>query len=337
MNQSKFSLADVLTVLAALTFGFVCFLGANFLNINNDTVWGMPHTTGCIAMAVVCSMLLFIPAYGAKLLKRTSHNFKTCFVGEVILLTLFVLFAGFSATKTSPFTHYFTVSAQKSAINRKLQTSINQAENMFAKYESYADDRKKKYKDDLETLVAAEGTNHVAFAKYGFKPTSNVSGSIQIETKILTIQYDLFPSNYSDPTAKNGIKEVATKWLQDAKNTTSSWKPIGIVGIVNDIEKNSTNWLNTLVSLSEVREQGEQATSSFDYKLSFDDVKTHFTKLDSPTPLSNGLAMLVYILMLLSWFVTKRNTKSTYGFRALFRLLFSKKETKTSNDFTIEY
>jgi len=317
MNQTKFSLADVLTVLAALTFGFVCFLGANFLNINNDRVWGMSHTTGCVIMAVFCAMVLFGTVFGAKLLKRTSRNFKTCFVGEVILLTLFVLFAVFFATKTSPFSHYFTVTAKKSMINSKLQTSITQAENMFAAYESYALDRENLYKKTLEKVANAKGTNDKKYKAFGFQ-YNGISDDKQIEAKMFTVHADLFPTDYSDPIAKNGRKEVATKWLQNAKNITTSWKPIGIVGVVNNIQKNSNEWLNTLVTLSQVREQSEQ-TTPFDYKLSFDDVKTHFTKLDSPIPLSIGLAMLAYILMLLSWFVTIRSTRFP-GLKFLFGL-----------------
>jgi hypothetical protein len=80
------------------------------------------------------------------------------------------------------------------------------------------------------------------------------------------------------------------------------------VGVVNDVEKNSNDWLNTLVTLSQVREMSEQA-SDFEHSLSFDDVKTHFTKFHNPTPLSAGLATLAYLLMLLSWFVTKRSTR----------------------------
>jgi hypothetical protein len=317
MNQSKFSLADVLTVLAALAFGFVCFMGANFLNIGNETVWGMPHTTGCVVMAVVCSLLLFSTALGAKLLKRTSRNFKTFFVFEVILLALFVLFAAFFASKSSPFSHFFTVMAQKSEINSKLQTSITQAENMFAEYERYADNRKNLYKEKLQSVVAAKAGNTVEYAAYGFQ-NNGISDDKQIDTKMLTMQYDLFPSNYSDTVALNGTKEIATEWLQHAKNTTSSWKPIGIVNVVNNIEKNSNDWLNTLVTLSQVREQGEQATD-FDYTLSFEDVKTYFTRLESPTGLSLGLAVLAYALMLLSWFVTKRSTRFP-GLKFLFGL-----------------
>jgi len=317
MIKSKFSLADVLSVLAAIAFGFVCFMGANFLNIDNDKVWAMSHTTGCIVIAFVCSLLLFGTAYGAKRLKRTNRNFKTCFIWEVVLLVFFLLFAVFFVTKSSPFPHYFTVAAQKSVINSKLQTSITQAENMFAVYESYANDRETLYKNKLKSVVAAKRINPEEYQAYGFQ-NSGISDEKQIETKMLTIHADLFPNNYSDTTTNNGIKEVATKWLQNAKDITGGWKPIGIVGVVNDITMNSKDWLNTLVTLSQIREPGEQATD-FDYQLSFDDVKMYFTKLDSSTPLSIVLALLTYLLMLLSWFVTKRSTRFP-GLKLLFGL-----------------
>jgi len=37
MKQSKFSLADVLTLLTALAFGFICFLGKNFSTLGNTS------------------------------------------------------------------------------------------------------------------------------------------------------------------------------------------------------------------------------------------------------------------------------------------------------------
>lgn len=307
MKQSKFSLADVLAILATLAFGFVCFLGANFLNIGNDEVWRMPRITGCIVIAIFCSLLLFATAYGAKLLKKTSHNFRTCFIWEVILLTLFVFFAFFFSTKTSPFTHFFTVTAKKSEINSKLQKSILQAENMFAEYETYANRRKNQYQSTLQRVVATKQTAHLDYTAYGFQ-NSSIPDNVQIETKMFTLHADLFPSNYSDTIANNGIKEVAITWLQNAKSITSSWKPIGIVGVVNNIKKNSKDWLNTLVKLSTVRAQQEQATD-FEYTLLFDDVKTHFTKLENPTLLSIGFAVMVYLLIVLPWFVTKRDKR----------------------------
>lgn len=306
MNQSKFSLADVLSVSSALLFGFVCFLGLNFLKINTENVWGMDRTTGCIIIALICASSLFFTAYGAKLLKRTNVNFKTSFVLEVILLILFVLLALFFTTKSSPFTHYFTVSAQKSAINSKLQKGINQAENMFSEYETYANKRINDYENYLEGVVAQEFTFPPKFRSHGFVPTTNVSSDKQIATKMFTIRADLFPPHYSDTISGKGIKEVANDWIQNAKNVPISWKPIGIVGVVNDIEKNSNQWLDNLVTFSEKKEQGKQA-ADFAYSLSFDDVKTYFTKLNSPTPLSIMLGVVAYVFMILPWYVAKRD------------------------------
>lgn len=318
MNQSNFSLADVLTVLAALAFGFISFLGINFLNIGNDEVWGMPNTTGCILKALLISIILFGAAFGAKRLKRINHSFKTGFILEVILLILFILFAVYFAIKTSPFPHYFTVTNQRSEIIDKIHTNITQAENMFEAYENYASNRELIYKQKLMAVADAKRINPNEYKEYGFDDRSGVSDASQIETKMFTVHADLFPANYSDTIANNGLKEVATNWLQNAKNTITSWKPIGIVGVVEDIEKNSNDWLNTLISLSQVREQGEQATD-FEYTLTFDDLKTHFTKFEKPMPLPIGLAVLAYLLMLLSWFVTKRSTRWP-GLKLLFGL-----------------
>lgn len=319
MNQSNFSLADVLTVLTALTFGFISFLGINFLNIGNNEVWGMPHTIGCILKAVLISIILFGTAFGAKRLKRINHSFKTGFILEVILLMLFIMFAVYFAMRTSPFPHFFTVFAQKSEIKSKLLTDIIQAENMFEAYEDYADKRKLLYEKKLIAVADAKRINPKEYKEYGFDDRSSVSDASQIDTKMFTVHADLFPTNYSDTIANNGLKEVATKWLQDSKSITTTWYfPLGSEKVVNDIDNKSNEWLNTLISLSRVREQGEQATD-FDYALTFDDLKTHFTKFEKPKLLPIGLAVLAYLLMLLSWLVTKRDYRRP-GLKLLFGL-----------------
>lgn len=318
MNQSKFSLADVIGVLAALAFGFVSFMGANFLNIDNEKVWGMPHTTGCIIIGFVCALLLFSSAFGAKHLKSTDRNFKTCFVLEVILLILFVIFAIFFASNSAPFPHYFKVNEQESEINSKLKTSITQAENMFIEYETYAKNREYNYKNKLQSVANACMINQRQCAAFGFDVVSNIPYSEQIDTKMFTVHAHLFPSNYSDTVTHNGIKDVATKWLQEAKINTSSWKPIGIVGVVNEIEKNSNDWLNTLVQLSQVPEKFEQV-ESFSYKLSFGEVRNYFKLVSSPPVFAIIFAVLAYMLIILSWFVAKRSTRFP-GLKILFGL-----------------
>jgi len=295
MNQSKFSLADVLTVLAALTFGFVCFLGINLFTLGN--------TSQSVVLAVVIFVLLCGTAFGAKLLKRTSRKFKTCFIWEMILLGLFLLFAIFFAI--SPFPHYFAVSGKKAEIQNKLTTSIVQAENMFAEYEHYAGNRENLYKNKLQSVAKAKNINLSEYAEYGFE-SNGISDEKQIENKMFTVHADLFPTNYED------MKQVGSSWLANARNIVENWKPIGIVGVVNEIEQNSNDWLNTLTELSATREKGEQA-EDFAYNLSFDDVKKDFTQLGKPSLLSVGLAVLTCFLMLLSYLISRRSPKTTIG------------------------
>lgn len=298
MNHSKFSLGDVITLVVALAFSFVCFLSMNFYSLGE---------TGSSAIsATIIFAFLFGTAFAAKLLKRTKSNFSTCIIGEYFFLTIFTLFFAFFSYSTFP--HYFNVTAKKKEIQDKIQQNITQAQKMFAEYEQYATNREMLYKKRLTAAVYSKSTNPTAYKKYGFINNS-VSDMKQIETKMFTVHADLFPTNYSDIIYNNGIKEVAISWLQDAQKITNSWKPIGIVGVVNTINKNSNTWLNTLVQLSTVRETGEEA-SDFAYELSFSDIKKEFTKESRPNMLTFTLSVLAYLFMLLSWFVTKRDSRS---------------------------
>jgi hypothetical protein len=187
---------------------------------------------------------------------------------------------------------------------------------MFSAYESYATSRKDIYHSTLKSIVRAKYLKPEDFKRFGFK-SNGVSDKTQINNKMLTIQADLYPTNYTDTINNNGIKQVAKDWLADAQKKTKGWKPIGIVKVVNDIEQKSIGWRNDLVNYSTIREKGEepeeaegaQGAADFDYTLPFNDVKANFTALDKPTLLSIGLAVLAWLLMLFSWFITKRSTK----------------------------
>lgn len=296
MKQSNFSLADVLSVLTALAFGFICFLGKNFLTLGN--------TSESIAWGVIIVVSLTSLAFIAKLLKRTSH-IKTNFILEIIILILFTGIMFYFSY--SPFPHYFTVSDKKTEIQNKLQKNITEAENMFHTYEKYVKSRKTRYEIALKAAVLGGDPNQLA--KYGF--VNWIPYDTQIIHKISNLDKDLLPpKNYSDTINNKGLKEVAESWLNYAKGASNNWEGIGIVTVVTEIEKKSTDWSNQLKAYSKVREKGE-SDFNFDYPLTFDDVKEYFITPSSPKILSIGLATVAYLLMLLSWLVTKRHTRRT--------------------------
>jgi len=307
MNLSKFSIADVVTVLSALLFGVICFLSTYFYTLGN--------TGKSFILSIIVTAFLGGTALSAKLLKRTSRNFKTCFIWEMILIfinTVIMILLAYS-----PFPHFFVVSEQRAEIQRKLSTNITQAENMFIEYEHYSFNRETRYKNKLQSVVLAKGINSDDYTKNGFVNNS-ISDDKQIENMMFKVHANLFPTNYSDSINKNGIKEVATTWLSDAKTKIAGWKPIGIVRVVNEVEQNSNDWLNTLVQSASINEPGEPLPEAFPKNhLSFEDVKKHFTTLSKPTLLSIGFAVLAYLLMFFSWFITKRHTKKPQ-FRDIF-------------------
>ncbi|KAB1157959.1 hypothetical protein [Flavobacterium luteum] len=319
LKQIKLSLAVVINLLAALTFGYFCFLGANFYTLGDKGK--------SIAVAVIITLFLIGTSLGAKLLKQTHRNFKSRFIWEIVLLVLFTALIGYFTF--FPFSHYFSVSENEIQIKSKLNSSITQAENMYVEYELYVSDRKNNYKTKLESavLLKENRVSDVDFNCLDFKSNSSLTNPKQIDRKIRKIGFDLVPSSFI------AMKSHNSKWLANSKIDIDKWKPIGIVDFINNIENNSNNWKSDLINISKIRETCEgDNIEDFKYNLTTNEVKTYFTKIGNPPLLSLVYAILVYVLMLLSYIFSNRSTKSDVGFRAI----FSKKTNKT-NEYTIKY
>lgn len=291
MNQSKFSLADLLTVLGTLGFGFFCFLSINFLTLGD--------TSTSIIWAAIISSILGGLAFGVKLVKRTSRNFKTYIIWEWILIFLFAVIGFFVLF---PFSHYFVVSAQKENIQNKVVSNISQAEGLFEAYESYANNRLTIYKSRLNSIVAAKRVNPERYRSFNF--IAGTDDNIQVENKMFSLKAQLYPSNYSE------MKKVNSAWLSDAKDKVTSWSPTGIVKVVNTLNVEIPSWNEKLKSYSSFRAKGETATD-FDFPLSFDDVSGIFNQRTNANPNTSAfiLGISFYLLMLLSYFVTKRHSR----------------------------
>jgi hypothetical protein len=304
MNTSNFSLADVLAMLTAAGFGCVCFLGTNFYSLGNVTL--------STSLAVIVFLILFGAVFAAKKLKKTSNNFKNRFVLEVVILAFFSM--SLISLSLLPFNHFFTVLSKKSIIVNKLQGSIDRAQNMFPAYDMYVENRKDLYNNKLNSVVMAKDGKPKEYNSYNF--INGIPHSIQIRKKMQNIDANLFPTNYSDVETKNGMKEIAGNWLSDAKKTTENWKPFGLTNVVVEIDRKSNIWLESLIEISKNKEHGEQSVE-FRYDLKFDDVKSYFTTLENPNFISIILSLFVWVLMMLSWFVTKRHTRFP-GYKYLF-------------------
>jgi hypothetical protein len=290
MEQSKFSLADLLTVLGTLVFGFFCFLSINYMTLGN--------TMGSLVFASVIALILGGLAFVIKLLKMTSRNFKSYIIWEWVLLLLFSTGAFFALF---PFSHYFNVYAVRSGIQKDVTLNITQAENLFPEYEKYANNRLYNYKSNLQSIVAAKAANKDEYKNYGFEEGRDKK---QIDSKVFTLNAKLYPSNYND------IKKVVSTWLVNSKAKIINWSPTGIVQVINTVNPELTKWKEQLIEFSKFRAlAGENDVDDFVYQLTFNDVKNKITQQKSPTVFSVCIALGLYVLMLLSYFISKRHSR----------------------------
>lgn len=300
MNQSKFSLADVLTVSGAIIFGTFCFFSFNFLSLG--------ETVTSIVWATVIALILAGLALGAKLLKKTNGNFKTRMIWEWIFLFLFVVM---SLIFMYPFSHYFAVYEQREDIQKKVIANITEAEGLFATYENYANNRLNIHQNHLNSVALAKSVNPSEYRTYGF--VDGTSDRTQIENKMFVLKTKLFPSNYQEMKLKD------SSWLASSKAIIASWMPLGVVDVVKGVEENLNTWKGELKEFSSFKAQGE-ISDEFDFPLTFDDVTSKFTQLGSPTVLSIGIAIFLYLMMLFSYFITRRDTRYP-GLKVIFGTL----------------
>lgn len=326
MKSYKITLAEVISGLAILVFGFISFLGANFLYIESEKVWGLDRNLGCILLAITCSSILGILTFFLISLKKATRNFKSRFLLELLVFVIFFFFAIFFASKYSPFIHFFSVSSKSAEITLRLDNRVDTLEKMFSDYESYVAQRISDYNQHLQSITLNKGPDPNTYDSCGFNSIFGTD-SQKVNLKVRALGKYLVPSNYTD-TSGLGIRDIAKTWLADAKAITNQnkWKPIGIVDIIRNIDINATAWNNQLTSISRYQAPCEQVpVLPFATLLPFQSVKSEFTAVVSPTPLSLVLTIFCYVLILFPWVIAKRNNRFP-GFRQLFRISKSENE-----------
>lgn len=293
MAQSKFSIADLLTVVAALAFGFICYLGFNFKFLG-DTVKSIVWAS---VIAVVLGVLALLP----KWMKSTDHNFKTHFILEWVFLFLFAVAA---IVALFPFSHFFAVSNKenKQLIQNSINSSIRQAETLYDEYEEYANNRLKLYEGEIKTAASNKSSNLSEFINFGFERNSKVSDSKQIEKKMKVLHDQLFPSYYEDE------KREHNEWLRTAKEKVTRWNPIGVMNVIGQVQNQISSWVVNLVVNSQYRAQNEKA-EDFSFPVVFSSVNSIVSASYRPSLIAILAAVALYAVMLLSYFITRRHTR----------------------------
>jgi len=308
MNNVKFSLAAVISVVAASVYGFVSFLGFNFL-------WKGDVQKSILSAVAICLVLLLL-VFITKKIKSARRDFKKNGLIEIITLAVYILVAMLTIM---PFSHYFSVQNRKDEIKTKIETDVDKTRKMFDAYEVNANNRIAIYEGQLNTAINGQKFNNAAFIAMGFK--NNDEPNIKQKERLMRVfEDDLMPDQY------DSTKVTAKKWLDGAEQIATDWKPIGLMDVVKTMATESNKWLTEIKGYDQRTQKA--STDPFDYTISFASIDNELTETKTPTFIALILSIVLHLLILFPYWFGPRDNRSN----GLWKELFSQKENDDLGD-----
>tara|TARA_B100000035_G_scaffold227316_1_gene195662 strand:- start:2312 stop:3262 length:951 start_codon:yes stop_codon:yes gene_type:complete len=298
MTQSKFSLADLISLLIGIGFGFICFLGFNFYSFGDTRL--------SIFVACIITLLMIGTSMIAIRLKRTNRNFKIRRIWEIFFL---FLFTGFTVCFIYfPFSHYFLVINNEVEIQSKLSRNLGQVDKLYEDYKKYYETQKEIYDLKLDQAILRhelgnDNFDNSQFHELGFIRNQDISHEDQKLSLIKKFKRDLFPKDFNEKRKKDSI------YVENSNEIIYNWKykPIGIFEIIKNLEDVIVSTKTQLINLSK---NGDHKIDSFAPVTYVGELKTLFVTIGKPTITSLVLGFVVWVLMLLSYFTSKRSNKN---------------------------
>lgn len=318
MSKAKISLAGVLAALAALGYGFIAFLGQNYLKIGD--------AKDALLMAFLMMFSLYVLVLMARATKKVHNNFKRMIMVERLLVLSYIALC-FCLIK--PFSHFFHVYSKKSSIQKVVLADIDKAKGMYKVYEQNAHSRIAKYDIKLNSIIKAHSLNFnpPLYDQLGFNPSIE---NQQAGTLLNVLKGKLFPANYKAQKTADSV------WLNMAKESIENWKPIAVVDVINNFEKNISIRINQLRGYTAYMANAEDSAAIIPYDpgISLTNVQGKFKKEGQPGVLAIAIGLILCLLMMLDYMVTDRDFKNE---QTLLGFKIGKNNNKRGdNKFTVE-
>jgi hypothetical protein len=302
-NQTlKFSWGHIIAFLALIFVSYVMYMGDFYNNGGN-------FTHAAINVGII-DVLLLITFIGAQIVKGTDEKFNRSIKIERILIIICPIIFVFAMI---PYNHFWSVFEQREQIENQFNTSISDANKMFESYDKYAEERIKKYENNLDLIFNnKECGNNTFYEQAGFNGNNDL---IKRENYIQTLKLQLLSQN------TDNLKNVATKWMNEANQGTSVWNAF-LVGNVDNISKAIKSWNNELKKYSEYKINNENLRGNEvirfdeDGKLidavtnRIDSLKNIYTKTTGVKFNTIWTSIIIFLMLLFPYFLQKRNTRA---------------------------
>lgn len=301
--NTRFTLAAVISIIGALAFGFVTFLGNMYLK-EGDYMQSALYTS-------IWAIALLGIAFIASKFKKARFNFKKNAAGELLFIVLYIVVAFFSMVS---FTHFFTVQNKKEQIGKVIKQDIDNVRNMFQEYEKHVDHRMQEFDGFLDVLIAGKVPNRIAYLEYFKDPGPD--DNFQKNTNLKNFKDDLQPDEY------DSTKVLALDWLKKSEQIVLDLKPFGLMDVIENFENNATKWYGNIQKYDQTfntfKQKDQAGFIPFTYQIGFTSITSEVTKIEKPTFIALLFLIAAHILILFVYILAIRDGKSNGLWRELF-------------------
>ena len=295
--------ASILAIVGLLFVGYVTFLqlcNHDGLSLQQAALYSSIKVAG---IALVSGAL--------QTLKATDKKFKTRIkIERILLIVSLPLFLGLMQS----FIQFWNIQNNAEKIESAYQRATEYSSKLFTEYERYANKRIENYDKMLSRVIR---NRYVRPAEY---QSLNFTGSYddtKRKNKVNALRTQLLSDNFKK------LRTSAATWV-DTNHKASVWN-FFLQTNLTELSQAIINWRNALVDLSKKKVSDEEfkqynTVEAFDthdhllrqLQLEFNGVKQNYLQDESQSFKGIAFFILAYVLLILPYFIQRRNPKSTY-------------------------
>ncbi len=285
MENSKFSLAAVLSIMVLLVFSYITFMGLVYWR-GGDMLLPLVLSLSLVAIVLLCVTVMCI---------SKATRWKN--IGNVGQYTFgFIIMVAFLSA-AFPFTNFVMAIEDQQEIAKQMTATYDAALKLDDAYKTYVDGRVSGYAASLQTIAAS----HDATYKECLEGAAGGTDADKIKTLTANLRGKLLPKQGEE------IVKARHEWLDKARevNVWNLFTPSN----VSTVDKTVKDWLDNYVELSQLAFKGDPG-KPFEYpafQASVSKVTSRYQSFSAPSPIAVIVSLACFAVMLFPWFITRRS------------------------------
>ena len=307
-KSGDFTVAHLISVIAFATFAFLTYIGEAIDE-------GSPSSA--VIFTFIFTFILGMIVVGLTKVKSVSNDTSKWLIVEIVLLVLFVASAFFTSR---PMTWTISINSTKQEIQNAGRKDLDSLSMMFDQYETNERNAISAVQSQLRGAVGRPLTSSAASFKTScLRQRNNKIDSTGVNSYIAMLNRKYLEGEYKD------FRQEIESEIQQYRNEISGWNLMSISLLPSRIGNLNYRIASELTSYSKQRDADMSALkisisnvngyidfnkNTDEYEYNYEPASLSFEKTvaNAESPVSGAIAILIYLLMLTTYFAAYRST-----------------------------